>query len=118
MKINKEIIILGGGMVGLSVAHQLIERKLSKNITIIDKENSLGMHTSGRNSGVLHAGIYYAPNSLKAKVSVAGANRLKEWIKERNLSINNCGKIIVPTRKSQDEQLELLKERGIKMEQK
>ena len=113
MKINKEIIILGGGMVGLSVAHQLIERKLSKNITIIDKENSLGMHTSGRNSGVLHAGIYYAPNSLKAKVSVEGANRLKEWIKERNLSINNCGKIIVPTRKSQDEQLELLKERGI-----
>ena len=56
MKINKEIIILGGGMVGLSVAHQLIERKISKN-TIIDKENSLGMHTSGRNSGVLQVFI-------------------------------------------------------------
>ena len=108
MNKNEEIIILGGGMVGLSLAIQLIERKISNKITIIDKEKVLGMHTSGRNSGVLHAGIYYAPNSLKAKVSVEGSLRLKSWIKERNLSINNCGKIIIPTKIFKRQDLENL----------
>ena len=114
MKIHEEIVILGGGMVGLSLAHQLIERKISKKITIIDKENSLGMHTSGRNSGVLHSGIYYPANSLKAKVCKSGSERLKNWIQERNLSINRCGKIILPTKKDLDYQLDILHERGIK----
>ncbi len=114
MFLEKEIVILGGGMVGLSLAKQLIERKISKNIIIVDKEKSLGMHTSGRNSGVLHAGIYYPPDTLKAKVSVEGSIRLKSWIKQKNLSINNCGKIIIPTKINQDKQLDLLKERGEK----
>lgn len=62
-----DVVILGGGMVGLSIAHQLIERNISNNVIVIDKESQLGRHSSGRNSGVLHAGLYYKPNSLKAK---------------------------------------------------
>ncbi|AAQ00363.1 hypothetical protein EV11_0183 [Prochlorococcus sp. SS52] len=109
---TKDIIIIGGGMVGLSLAYQLIERRITKSITILDKEKALGLHTSGRNSGVLHAGIYYKPGSLKAKVSVEGARRLCEWIEERNLAINKCGKVVIPTKANLDCQLDLLKERG------
>ena len=107
-----DILILGGGMVGLSLAYQLIERGISKRIIILDKEKVLGKHSSGRNSGVLHAGIYYKPGSLKARVCVSGAKRLKKWVSERNLPINNCGKIIVPQKESLDMQLDVLAERG------
>lgn len=112
--IKTEIVIIGAGMVGQSIAYQLIERKISNKITIIEKENEVGLHTSGRNSGVLHAGLYYKPGSLKAKVSVKGSKRLKNWIIENKLSINSCGKIIVPTEIYLDKQLDILAERGIK----
>ena len=72
------------------------------------------MSHSGRNSGVLHAGIYYKPGSLKAKVCINGSRRLQNWIKDRKLTINPCGKIIIPTRSDQDDQLDLLLERGKK----
>ncbi len=111
---NKEIVIIGGGIVGLTIAYQIIERGISKNIIILEKESNLGLHTSGRNSGVLHAGIYYKPGSLKAKVCIEGAKRLKKWIKDRDLTINPCGKIIIPTKSDQDSQLDLLFQRGIK----
>ena len=79
----------------------------------MEKKNLVGFHSSGRNSGVLHAGIYYKPRSLKAKVSVNGAKRLKKYILENNLSINNCGKVIVPTEPYLDPQIDVLAERGI-----
>ncbi len=110
---NFDVAILGGGMVGLSIANQLIEKKITKNIVIIEKESQLGAHTSGRNSGVLHAGIYYKPKTIKAKVCVEGSKRLQEWIKDRGLPINQCGKVIVPTKKDLDGQLDILRSRGI-----
>ena len=113
MILKTEFCIVGGGMVGLSLANQLLEKKISKNIVIIDKENKLGLHSSGLNSGVLHAGIYYEPKSLKAKVCVEGARRLKEWVKERSLSINECGKIIIPQEIHLDAQIDLLYKRGL-----
>ena len=94
MSCNFDFCIAGGGMVGLSIANQLIERNISSRILIIDKEKELGKHSSGLNSGVLHAGLYYEPKSLKAKVCVEGSKRLKRWIKERNLPINECGKVL------------------------
>ena len=113
-EISCDFLIIGGGMVGLCIAHQLLKYKPKSKIKIIDKARSLGLHSSGRNSGVLHAGLYYQPDSLKAKVCVSGAKLLKEWITERNLPLNQCGKIIVPQREDLDSQLDLLAERGIK----
>jgi len=107
-----DVLILGGGMVGLCIAHQLLERQITRSITIIDKEPELGSHSSGRNSGVLHAGLYYKPESIKAQVCVAGARRLRGWVEERGLPINPCGKVIVPPRAELDGQLDLLAERG------
>ncbi len=109
---NFDVVIIGGGMVGLSLANQLIERKITNNIIVLDKEKELGKHSSGLNSGVLHAGLYYEPDSLKARVCVSGATRLKKWIKERNLPINECGKVIVPQREELDSQLDILYNRG------
>ena len=97
---------------GLSIAHQLIERGITRSITILDKEPVLGLHSSGRNSGVLHAGLYYKPGSLKAEVCVDGARRLRSWVEERGLPINPCGKVIVPPRDDLDAQLDVLAERG------
>lgn len=108
----RDVLILGGGMVGLSIAHQLLERGITSSITILDKEPQLGLHSSGRNSGVLHAGLYYKPRSLKAQVCVEGARRLRTWVEERGLPINPCGKVIVPPRAELDAQLDVLAERG------
>ena len=111
---NADFLIIGGGMVGLSIANQLLERNISKNIVVIDKEKSLGMHSSGLNSGVLHSGVYYKPGTLKSKVCVSGSKKLKSWIKERNLPINECGKIIIPQMENLDNQLDILKDRASK----
>ena len=92
-----DVVIVGGGIVGLSLAKRLIERKITRNILIVEKEEKIGCHSSGRNSGVLHAGLYYEPGSLKSKVCVSGAKRLKDWVIENKLPINCCGKVIVPT---------------------
>jgi len=107
-----DICILGSGMVGLSIAHQLKERYPSLNITIIDKESEVGRHSSGRNSGVLHAGLYYQPGSLKAKVCVKGAKRLRSWSESEKLPVLDCGKVITPQKIELDDQLEVLLKRG------
>jgi L-2-hydroxyglutarate oxidase len=110
---QSDVLIIGGGMVGLCIAHQLIERGITNSITLLDKEPELGRHSSGRNSGVLHAGLYYKPGTIKAQVCVAGARRLRHWVEERRLPINPCGKVIVPPRAELDPQLDVLAERGL-----
>ena len=107
-----EFLIIGGGMVGLSIAFQLISRKIAKKIIIIEKEKELGLHSSGRNSGVLHAGLYYKPGSLKAKVCVKGSQRLKNWIVDHKIPFKKCGKVIVPNKYCLDKQIDILAERG------
>ena len=110
--ITTDICIMGAGMVGLSVAYQISKRYPLLSITIIEKESDVGMHSSGRNSGILHAGLYYEPSSLKAKVCVSGAKRLKEWCKEEKLQVMECGKVVTPQKPELDKQLEVLVERG------
>lgn len=107
-----DIAILGGGMVGMALAHQLSERHPDLSITVIDKEPEIGRHSSGRNSGVLHAGIYYPPGTLKAQVCVQGARRLRAWCEAEGLPVLACGKVIAPQAAELDGQLELLLERG------
>jgi len=109
---HTDVLIVGAGMVGLSIAWQLLERGSTKSITIIDKEDAVGMHGSGRNSGILHAGIYYEPDSLKARVCVNGAARLRQWCEEEQLPVLECGKIITPQKPELDSQLDLLLARG------
>ena len=107
-----DAVIIGGGITGLCVANQLLERKISTRILIVERENRLGAHTSGRNSGVMHAGLYYKPGTIKAKICTSGKKKLEQWIVERGLPINRCGKIVVPTKKELDSQLDVLQERG------
>ncbi len=107
-----DIAILGGGIVGLTLAHQVTERYPSLSITVIDKELDLGLHSSGRNSGVLHAGIYYPPGTLKAEVCIQGARRLRAWCEAERIPVLKCGKVITPQSSELDEKLELLMEQG------
>lgn len=94
MTVSADILIIGGGIVGLTLARELLQQG-AENILIIDKEPQLGMHASGRNSGVLHAGIYYPPETLKAKLCLQGNLLLQEYCREKNLPIAQTGKVIV-----------------------
>lgn len=107
-----DVCILGAGIVGLTTAYQLLERNSSITVTVIEKESKVGKHSSGRNSGVLHAGVYYKPDSLKARVCVLGAKRLKAWCESEKLPVLECGKIITPQRIELDRQLDTLLGRG------
>ena len=110
---NYEYLIVGAGITGLAIAHELI-KKGEKNICIIDKEEAIGMHASGRNSGVLHAGIYYTPDSLKARFCVEGNRLLTEYCDNNKLTLNKCGKVIVATDEDQLEELFKLQDRALK----
>ncbi|MBI5050846.1 MAG: L-2-hydroxyglutarate oxidase [Nitrospirae bacterium] len=89
-----DFLICGAGIIGLTIARELV-KKGYENIIIIEKEDSIGRHASGRNSGVLHAGIYYTPDSLRAKSCLAGNITMKEYCREKGLSISETGKVIV-----------------------
>ena len=108
-----DYLIIGGGMVGLSIANQLKEKSPHSKIIIVEKENELGKHSSGRNSGVLHAGIYYKPGTLKAKVCINGARRLLEWCNKEKLKVLKCGKVISPQTRELDKQIDFLYKRGL-----
>ena len=109
---NSDIVILGGGIVGLTIAHQIKKKNKNLSIIIIDKESDFGFHTSGRNSGVLHAGLFYEPNSLKAKVCIDGAKRLAKWCDEQSIDVLRCGKVITPQKECLDSQIDKLYKRG------
>ncbi len=94
------IVICGGGIVGLSIAKELLKRGV-EDITILEKENKLGVHASGRNSGVLHAGIYYTPDSLKAKFCLRGNLLMREYCREKEIPVLETGKVIV-TKKEEE----------------
>ena len=89
-----DFLICGGGIVGLTIARELLNHG-HKNIVVIEKEPAPGMHASGRNSGVLHAGIYYSPESLRAKVCLKGNLQMKDYCREKHLPLLETGKVIV-----------------------
>ncbi|MCB0458781.1 MAG: FAD-dependent oxidoreductase, partial [Flavobacteriaceae bacterium] len=90
-------IIVGGGIVGLATAYKLQLKFPDKNIAILEKEDSIGKHQTGRNSGVMHSGIYYKPGSYKAKNCKNGHMQLVNFAKEYNVPHDVCGKVIVAT---------------------
>lgn len=109
-----DFLIIGGGIIGLNIAISIKQKYSQAKICIIEKEKEIAMHSSGRNSGVLHAGFYYSADSLKAKFTKEGNAALKQFCKERNLPINLCGKVVVATNEKELEGLNELKKRGDK----
>ena len=108
-----KIQIIGGGIVGLSIARSLL-LKGYKNIEVLEKEKNIAKHQSSRNSGVMHAGLYYKPGSLKAKLSRDGIVKMKAYCKNNNIQWEECGKVVVATEYNQKERLACLFERGKK----
>jgi (S)-2-hydroxyglutarate dehydrogenase len=90
-----DFLVIGGGVIGLSIARELRKRRTDARVLLIEKEPSCGAHASGRNSGVLHAGFYYTPDSLKAKFTRLGNERLTAYCEEKQIPLNKCGKLVV-----------------------
>ena len=107
-----DFVIIGGGVVGLTVARDLALKRLGR-VCILEKEKKIGAHSSGRNSGVLHAGIYYPPDSLKAKVCVSGARRMFDYALEHGIPVKKTGKVIVATDPRNVSQIDVLYERAL-----
>jgi len=108
-----DCIVIGGGIVGLSVAWAILGRKPHARILVLEKEDGWARHQTGRNSGVIHSGIYYQPGSLKAKLCREGNRRMVEFCQHHGIPYQACGKVIVATRPSEIPLLERLFERGL-----
>ncbi|MBV9276037.1 MAG: L-2-hydroxyglutarate oxidase [Verrucomicrobia bacterium] len=108
-----DCVIIGGGIVGLSVAWAILEKTPGARVAVLEKENSLARHQTGRNSGVIHSGIYYKPGSLKAILCRAGRRRLVEFCATYGIRHEACGKVIVATSNSELSDLNKLYERGL-----
>ncbi|MCH7827629.1 MAG: L-2-hydroxyglutarate oxidase [Bacteroidetes bacterium] len=106
-----DIIIIGAGIVGTATAMSILNKK-SLSIAIIETEKDPALHQTGNNSGVIHSGLYYKPDSLKAKYCIDGRNRLYQFCKEYNLNYEQCGKIVVATNDKEIEALNKLERRG------
>ncbi len=108
-----DFMIVGAGIIGLSIAREIKKRYTNSKIVIIEKEADVAKHSSGRNSGVLHAGFYYGANSLKAKFTRDGNRALKEYCKTNNLKLNPAKKIVVTSSEKELKSLHELYKRGI-----
>jgi L-2-hydroxyglutarate oxidase LhgO len=109
-----DILVIGGGIVGLTVALEARRRWPESSVVLVEKEPGCGMHASSRNSGVLHAGFYYAADSLKARFTVEGNQLLTTYCEERGLALNRCGKLVVARNPDEVLALEALRRRGIR----
>jgi L-2-hydroxyglutarate oxidase len=112
--------IIGGGIVGLATAMALLQQRPGASLLILEKETSLGRHQTGHNSGVIHAGIYYAPGSLKAELCKRGAQATKDFCREHDIAFDVCGKLLVASNPLEMQRMQALYERsqqnGLKVE--
>ncbi|KOO14199.1 hydroxyglutarate oxidase [Vibrio xuii] len=108
MKQTYDYIVVGGGIVGVSTAWQLQQRHPNKSILLIEKERHLSSHQTGHNSGVIHAGVYYAPGSLKAEFCKAGVAATIEFCRKHSIAVENCGKLLVATTPQEVERMNAL----------
>jgi L-2-hydroxyglutarate oxidase LhgO len=109
---SADLAIVGGGIVGLGTALGLTEAYPRLRVTVLDKEPQLGTHQTGHNSGVIHSGIYYKPGSLKARLCVDGARRMKQFCDTHGIKWEGCGKVIVATDERELPRLQSIFERG------
>lgn len=106
------VIIIGGGIVGLAVALEITERFPRLRLLLLEKEDRVGRHQSGHNSGVIHSGVYYKPGSLKARLCLTGAAAMIEFCREHDIPHKICGKLIVATSEDEFQPLQELHRRG------
>ena len=109
---TSDFLVIGGGIVGVSIARELKARFRDASVRLIEKEPACGLHASGRNSGVIHAGFYYSADSLKAKFTRAGNRALIAYCESRQIPLNNCGKLVVARDRNDLPQLDELLRRG------
>lgn len=107
-----DFLVIGGGVIGLNIAKRLKQEFTDSSVLLIEKEDGCGQHASGRNSGVVHAGFYYSPESLKAKLTRDGNRRLTAYCVERNIPLNRCGKLVVARNATDLPSLDELIKRG------
>ncbi len=113
MTTHTGVLVVGGGIVGIAVAHQLVKRKPGTLVTVIEKEGVLASHQTGNNSGVIHSGLYYRPGSLKAQLCVEGRSALLQFCQENDVPHEVCGKVVVALEADEVPQLETLHDRAI-----
>jgi (S)-2-hydroxyglutarate dehydrogenase len=109
---SKQIIVVGGGIVGLATSYRLMERFPRVRIILLEKEPAVGRHQTGNNSGVLHAGLYYKPGSLKARLAVSGIRQMVEFCQRHEVPHEICGKLVVAVDETELPRLASLYERG------
>jgi L-2-hydroxyglutarate oxidase LhgO len=107
-----KVAIIGGGIVGLATAHQLLERHPAVKVLLLEKESAAGQHQTGHNSGVLHCGLYYQPGSARARLAVTGIRRMVDFCQQHNVPYELCGKTVVATEPEEIPRLHALLERG------
>lgn len=107
-----DFIIIGGGIVGLSTGMAILNKNPNAKLLVLEKEEKLAAHQTGRNSGVMHSGIYYKPGSFKAKFAVEGRKKLLKYCEENEIEYDLCGKIIVATSEEELPELEKLYKRA------
>ena len=109
---SKKVVIIGGGIVGLATAYRLAERFPGARISVLEKEDAVGRHQTGHNSGVLHSGLYYKPGSLRARLAVAGIRQMAAFCRENGIPHEICGKLVVAADDSEVPRLRDLEQRG------
>src|SRR5215212_5157564 len=109
-----DVAVVGGGIVGLATAMEVLKRHPDFRLVLVEKERELAQHQTGRNSGVIHSGIYYTPGSLKAQLCVAGSRMMIDFCEQHGIRYELCGKVIVATEPEELPRLNTLWERGQK----
>jgi len=110
--LKADFLVIGGGVIGLNIARRLRATFSDSSVHLIEKEPDCGLHASGRNSGVLHAGFYYSPDSLKAQFTWRGNRLLTEYCEEKKIQLNKCGKLVVARNRGDHSGLNELLRRG------
>ena len=108
-----DVVVVGCGIVGLATALQLLERRPDLRITLVDKEDALARHQTGHNSGVLHAGLYYAPGSFKARLCRAGKTAMEAYAERHDVPVDHVGKLVVALHDDELPRMATLFERGL-----
>ena len=109
---QSDVVVVGGGIVGLAVARELLAREPERTLTVLEREPGLATQQTGRSSGVIHAGVYYEPGSLKARLCVEGARHLYEFCEARGIEARRAGKLIVASEESELGALDRLEHRA------